>query len=126
MSSPKTVSWDKQPIVLNAEFPVFPTDFPLLALASPARNRSSTAGSDSETSPTHARLAKLFGFTRAEAQLAVLLMTGKSVAESAQELGVSIHTVRSHLKRLMSKTGTRRQGALVGLLHTKMQLAAGV
>jgi len=71
-----------------------------------------------ETEPLSisAYVSHVFGLTRAEAAFARLLITGKSVAECASELGVSIHTARSHLKKAMAKTGTNRQGALIGLL----------
>jgi len=70
-----------------------------------------------------AYVSHVFGLTRAEAAFARLLITGKSVAECASELGVSIHTARSHLKKAMAKTGTNRQGALIGLL---LRRSAGV
>jgi len=75
-------------------------------------------GTKQETEPLSisAYIGHVFGLTRAEAKFARLLVTGKSVAECAGELGVSIHTARSHLKKAMAKTGTNRQGALIGVL----------
>ena len=43
-------------------------------------------------------------------------MTGRSAAEISASTGRSINTVRSHLARLMHKTGTKRQAALVQAL----------
>jgi DNA-binding CsgD family transcriptional regulator len=63
-------------------------------------------------------LTGLFGLTPAEARLAALLAEGKSVAEAAAELRVSLNTVRTHLKRVLSKTGTRGQADLVRLILT--------
>lgn len=63
-------------------------------------------------------LCRLFAFTKAEATLAILLMGGKSVEESADTLFVSIHTVRTHLKRMLLKTDTGRQAELLRLLLT--------
>jgi DNA-binding CsgD family transcriptional regulator len=57
-----------------------------------------------------------YGLTPAEAKLALLLLEGKSVTEAAQENGVTKDTVRSQLKSIFLKTGTRRQGELIGLL----------
>jgi len=48
-------------------------------------------------------LIKLFGFTRAEATLALLLMSGKTVEQAAEILFVSPHTVRTHLERVFEK-----------------------
>jgi DNA-binding CsgD family transcriptional regulator len=43
--------------------------------------------------------------------------------EAAAALGVKVSTVRSHLAKLMIKTGTRRQGQLVALLVRVAYLA---
>jgi DNA-binding CsgD family transcriptional regulator len=47
-------------------------------------------------------------------------MQGRSLDEASEELHVSISTVRTHLKRIFSKTGTSRQGELVKLLLTSV------
>ncbi len=57
-----------------------------------------------------------FGLTPAEARVAGLLMQGRSVEELASALGIAANTARNHLKRLFSKTATKRQGELVRLL----------
>lgn len=61
-------------------------------------------------------MKKLFGLTKAESLVAVCLMEGKDPAEIAEELHISKHTVRDHLKRLYSKTYTSSRAALVQLL----------
>jgi DNA-binding CsgD family transcriptional regulator len=61
---------------------------------------------------------RLYGLTRAEATVAALLLQGKSVEEAAAGLFVSIHTARTHLKRILLKTDTGRQGELLRLLLT--------
>jgi len=63
---------------------------------------------------------RLFGLTPAESRLAGILMKGKSLAQAAEELDSSIATVRTHLKRIFSKTGTCRQPQLVYLLLTSL------
>jgi DNA-binding CsgD family transcriptional regulator len=63
-------------------------------------------------------LSRLFGFTRAEATLALHLMRGATVEEAATALFVSHHTVRTHLKRMLLKTDTCRQAELLRLLLT--------
>lgn len=55
------------------------------------------------------------GLTRAECRLVAGLSEGQSVEEYAQQAGLRPHTVRSMLKVVFSKTGTRRQGQLISL-----------
>jgi DNA-binding CsgD family transcriptional regulator len=61
-------------------------------------------------------MRSVYGLTPAEARLALLLLDGKTIAEAADEHEVTKDTVRSQLKSLFLKTGTRRQGMLIGLL----------
>lgn len=61
-------------------------------------------------------LRELYGMTRAECRLALLLQQGNSLSEAAAIVGVSGHTVRSQMKSVFQKTGTRRQSQLMGLL----------
>ncbi len=57
-------------------------------------------------------LIRLYGFTEAEARVAAAVACGDGPEELADQLGVSVHTVRTQLKAAMRKTGTRRQSAL--------------
>jgi DNA-binding CsgD family transcriptional regulator len=61
-------------------------------------------------------LERLFAFTPSEARVAAKLTLGRSVDEIAAETRTSTETTRTHLKRILSKTGTRRQGELISLL----------
>jgi DNA-binding CsgD family transcriptional regulator len=61
-------------------------------------------------------LADLFGFTRAESGLALLLANGLSLDQASNELGVSRNTAKSHLSAIFSKTGLTRQAKLVELI----------
>ncbi len=61
-------------------------------------------------------LRELFLFTPAEARVAGKLALGRSVEEIAAETRVSVETVRTHLKRILAKTGTVRQGELISLI----------
>lgn len=58
-------------------------------------------------------LISLYGLTRSEAAFAAKLVQGKSIEEAAQELFISEHTARTHLKRIFMKTDTHRQPELV-------------
>lgn len=61
-------------------------------------------------------LSGLFDLTPAEAKLARYLASGASAEAAAEALGLSIQTIRTYLKRIMAKTGTRRQAKLAVLL----------
>lgn len=63
-----------------------------------------------------ARLRELFGLTHTEGAVAAALGQGRSLEEIAAGMGIGIATVRSHLKRLLAKTGTHRQAEAVTLL----------
>jgi DNA-binding CsgD family transcriptional regulator len=59
---------------------------------------------------------RLYDLTIREAAVAASLVAGAGLAETALELGISIHTARTHLRGLFRKTETRRQGELIALL----------
>jgi DNA-binding CsgD family transcriptional regulator len=65
-----------------------------------------------------AGVTRMYGLTRGEAKLTLALLNGNSLKQIADCLGISYETTRTHLKRILSKTGTRRQGELVRLLLT--------
>jgi DNA-binding CsgD family transcriptional regulator/PAS domain-containing protein len=62
------------------------------------------------------QLRDLFGFTTAESRVANALLSGQSVEDIATASQVRSDTVRAHVKRMLAKTGTRRQGDLQKLL----------
>lgn len=68
---------------------------------------------DARLSPPDALLAAEFGLTRAEARIASPLAGGESLQNIADTQGVSIHTVRSLLKRAMAKAEASSQAQLV-------------
>ena len=61
-------------------------------------------------------LEALYGLTAAEARTVRCLAGGASVAESAEALGVTRHTIRFNLKRAFAKTGARSQAQLVRMV----------
>jgi DNA-binding CsgD family transcriptional regulator len=56
------------------------------------------------------------GLTEAEARAAQRLAAGGSLAEAAFGLGVTVNTLKTHLKRVYEKLEVRRQSELVFLL----------
>ena len=61
-------------------------------------------------------LGRLYGLTKREAAVADKLAQGKTVEQSAEELGMRYETARTHLRRIFNKTGTSRQGELISIL----------
>jgi DNA-binding CsgD family transcriptional regulator len=61
-------------------------------------------------------LRALYGVTPTESRLADLLLNGLEVREAADHLRITLETARFHLKRVLAKTGTRRQTELMRLM----------
>lgn len=74
-----------------------------------------------------ALVAQLHGFTEVEALLAVALVRGLTLADFSHERSCSEHTARTHLKRMLEKSGARRQTDLVRMLlgSTAVHLSHG-
>src|SRR5690348_11800972 len=69
-----------------------------------------------QSTPSIEALRGLFGLTAAEAGVALAIAKGRSLDAIAASHRVSLNTARTHLKNILSKTGTRRQAELVALL----------
>jgi DNA-binding CsgD family transcriptional regulator len=67
-------------------------------------------------------LRETYSLTPAEAAVASALTRGRNVGEIAAESQTSVETVRTHVKRLLSKTGTDRQGELIALILRSVPL----
>lgn len=63
-------------------------------------------------------LQNLYDITQAEAKVAEGLLSGLSAKELAASGGVSIETIRTHMKSLFAKTGVRRQAEFIARLST--------
>jgi len=61
-------------------------------------------------------LLEIYGLTRAQADVARRLYAGLSVEETATELGLSLNTVRTHLKQIFSKCEVQSQAELLHAL----------
>jgi DNA-binding CsgD family transcriptional regulator len=61
-------------------------------------------------------LRALYGLTPTESRLADLLLQGFEVREAADHLRTTLETARFHLKRVLAKTGSRRQTELMRLM----------
>ena len=63
-----------------------------------------------------ALMQSLFDLTPTEAAIARRLSQGETAEQIAQATQKSVLTIRTQLKSVLAKTGTRRQSELVGLL----------
>jgi DNA-binding CsgD family transcriptional regulator len=78
-------------------------------------------------SPAPARaehLALLHDLPRREAELAILLADGHSIAQAGQAMGLTIETTRNYSKRLFAKVGVRGQAELVRAVYESCAVLA--
>jgi DNA-binding CsgD family transcriptional regulator len=66
--------------------------------------------------PPREILAQAFGLTPVEADVAIGIASGRALAEIAAHRGITIGTVRIHLKSVFLKTHTHGQAGLTRLL----------
>lgn len=76
--------------------------------------------------PIELRLRRRFKLSKAEARVATLLADGLSPRMIAERLNVSIHTVRSQLQAIFSKTDTSRQAELTSLILKETEIPRAV
>ena len=67
----------------------------------------------------HEALRERYGLTRAEAAFAIEIVKGDGRRATAERLGITDGTARSHLSKIFDKTGVSRQAELVRLLLQK-------
>jgi DNA-binding CsgD family transcriptional regulator len=63
--------------------------------------------------PVAAVISRDLGISTREAEIAVLLSSGYELSKVATKLGISVHTIRTHLKHIFEKTGSHSQSDLV-------------
>jgi DNA-binding CsgD family transcriptional regulator len=78
---------------------------------------------DGGTGPPAEAIAAVFDLSSAEIRVLQRLLAGRAPAEIADDLGLAMPTVRSHLASIYAKTGASRQSDLIRLAT---QLAAPV
>jgi DNA-binding CsgD family transcriptional regulator/PAS domain-containing protein len=104
---------ERRPYVVH----VLPLDETTFA-SPPAQNRAMIVIVDPELEPEPAAslLRRLYGLTRSEADAALMVLRGQGRNHIADELSLSLATVKTHLQHVFDKTGTHRQAELVRLL----------
>lgn len=75
--------------------------------------------------PAPELLARVFGFTPAEARLAAALATGQTIQDIADSWSVSRNTIKTHLRGAFAKTETSRQSDLVRIVRSSLPVAGG-
>ena len=73
---------------------------------------------EQEAEPAATLLRRLYGLTKSEADVALLVLRGEGLKPIAEALSVSVNTIRFQLQRVFDKTDTHRQAELVRLLLT--------
>jgi DNA-binding CsgD family transcriptional regulator len=113
-----------------------PQHLPLTVLVTPLRATWDRTGTcppaamvfvrdPEQGAPTQSTLRELFGLTPTEAAITAALVEGYGLDQIAARFHVGLGTVRSHLKTILSKTGTHRQAQLVALVsHSVASLAS--
>lgn len=74
------------------------------------------ADPEREPEPETDTLRRLYGLTKTEAEVARRVLGGGGLRPIADEMSLSLPTIRSHLQHVFVKTGTHRQAELVRLL----------
>lgn len=70
--------------------------------------------------PAVGELQVMYGLTPAEANVAVELSRGATLAEIAERQGIAVATARKYLRSVFDKTGTHRQAELIQRLVTEV------
>ena len=63
-------------------------------------------------------MMEAYGLTLAEVRVALSVASGITISYTARRLKISVNTVKTHLRRVYEKTGTRRQAELSRLMAT--------
>ncbi len=71
---------------------------------------------DAKPWPATDLVRRIFGMTRAEAEVAVRVLDGDGLKTVSDQLNLSLATVKTHLQHVFDKTETHRQAELVRLL----------
>ena len=82
-------------------------------------------GDEGESMARERQISSLFALAPREARLALALSQGRSIAQAAQDMGISVHTARLYSKRIYAKTGTKGQADLVRLLLSSLLALQG-
>ena len=74
--------------------------------------------------PNAERISKILEISPARGRLVAALVAGKSIKEYAFEAGISIHTARTHLKKVFLALGVKSQAGLIRIVLTRLRSTA--
>ncbi len=77
---------------------------------------ASVTDPDAASVPPATRLGALYGLTGSEAAVALQLASGRTLAQAAEALGLTVGSARQYLQRVFGKTQVVRQAELVRLV----------
>lgn len=81
------------------------------------RDEGEVEGKDGYRGPNEpestAQLRRRWGLTQRQALVALSLLQGKTYREIAHELQISVHTVNTHVKAVLSKAGVTSRARLM-------------
>ncbi|HVV41824.1 MAG TPA: LuxR C-terminal-related transcriptional regulator [Nitrobacter sp.] len=106
------------PPLLVLPVPLPPPAFELWNLLEPARVLVLIIDPAAQWRGKASTIQAAFGLTLAESRVAVLIASGLTGPQAARALGISLTTVKTHLKRCFDKIGIHSQVALARLLAT--------
>ncbi|HVV41823.1 MAG TPA: LuxR C-terminal-related transcriptional regulator [Nitrobacter sp.] len=106
------------PPLLVLPVPLPPPAFELWNLLEPARVLVLIIDPAAQWHSKASTIQAAFGLTLAESRVAVLIASGLTGPQAARALGISLTTVKTHLKRCFDKIGIHSQVALARLLAT--------
>jgi len=86
------------------------------AASQPAGTTNSPTGQGSSGSSAEA-VDLPDGLTQREAEILTLIARGLTNPEIAAQLFLSSHTIKTHINRIFSKTGSRDRAAAIGYAH---------
>jgi len=66
--------------------------------------------------PSIDSLKNIYGFTDAQARVAVALWGGTSIQDAAKSLSISVNTARTHLRAIYQKTGVNNHAELMATM----------
>jgi DNA-binding CsgD family transcriptional regulator len=75
---------------------------------------------DVQREPPKTLLRQIFAFTESEAEIALRISRGRGLSAIADELSLSLATVKTHLQHAYQKTNTHRQTELARLVLALM------
>ena len=73
-----------------------------------------------QTVPRTDALRRRFGFSHAEARMAALLASGRTLEEAGMAMGLTSASARTYGKRVLARTGAARQADLVRMVLTSL------